>query len=126
MLKSFSFRSRTNLPCLSVAMKSKLTSFTRACRVIMELCGSSAFATALLPALYALRLGDPDTYADWAGDWATSKKVASKSAPRRNVASVYFMPKESIFCTLKQFWPHSQAIGCTQDAEIGSKPHPAI
>src|SRR5215472_8860475 len=108
MLKSVWFKSRTNLPCLSVAMNRTLTSFTRACNVT-TLCGSSELDAAVAE-LAALRVGAPETYPAWARSWLAPKKVARKAAERRKIQFVYFMPTQSNFFTLNRFLPHSHTL----------------
>src|SRR5258708_15027288 len=111
-------------------MNSTLTSFTRACSVIIALCESSESALEFpgppLPVFDALRVGAPEMYADCAGDCPTHTKVANKIGATRKVGFVYFMPEKSNFFTLNYVWLHSQAIRCTLEAEIGCRLGPTI
>src|SRR5215472_7355054 len=97
-------------------MNNTLTSFTRACSVISEFCGSSADAP--LTAFEAFSVGGAERYGDWAHNWAAPAKVASKSAKICSVQFVYFMPGASNFFTVNRVPTRSPAIRCTPGAEI--------
>src|ERR1700731_259353 len=100
MVKSFWLKSRTNLPCLSVAINRTLTSSTRLWMVMMAPCGSSSELDT--GGVNAAALGATDAYADdWAFDWAGARAATvSQTARHRKTRFVYFMPNRSNFFTL--------------------------
>ena len=53
--------------------------------------------------LAPLRVGAPETYADWARNCPRPKRVAAERPKTRIFQFVYFMPGESNFFTLKAF-----------------------
>src|SRR5579872_3911 len=90
MLKSFLFRSRTNLPCLFMAMKSTFTSLTRDFMVTMEF--GSVDATAGEEAARST-LGAAKEFCPCSGT------IARNITARQEAQCVYFIPSPPKICT---------------------------
>src|SRR5690348_12173523 len=108
MLKSLLFRSRTNLPCLFMAMKSTFTSFTRDFMVTIEL--GSVDAVAGEEAARSM-LGAANEFCPCNG------KDARNISARQEAQCVYFIPSPPKICTNSHGQRLPQLFRCKSLAE---------